>query len=344
MQEKNTLRNGSFIYFVALAVAALAALSSSLGLLPYLFFALYAALACAVLFRLYHPAAAAVAPILSFLVMGACSGFSLATLVLSLFPAAVGLSMALGVRGGEARLSLTFSAMAPAALVLLAFLLASMIEGAAAAGATDLLAYAKEAYAALCDELVALQLESNAEVAKLLEAYKIPYALPTETEVAAMVSQLLSLMPGAFLALLFALSLLLTYGLQLLATLLGEPRLFDDRHKSYAVGAFVASVYLIVSVITLFYTDYASPFYLVCINTSWVLVLPLAFAALLQVPRLVRFIRRMSYSSFDFAVWMILLVLCVLFYFSRLFTLLAVWQALHILISILRARKHDGNA
>lgn len=329
-------------YFALLFTVALSALSIWIDLFAYLFFALYAALACTVLFRNYHPASAAVAPVLSFLLMGALVGFSFTTLVLSLLPAAVGFSLATGLRGGEGRLSLSFSATAAAAFVLVGYLALTLYEMATAAGATDLVAYIAEVADAVKAEFVAFQVEGNAEVAKLLDARGIAYVLPTEAEIVAMVNQMAALAPGIVVVLLFCAALLFTYGLQLLSMLLDDDRLFSRRNAQYTVSPFLAGVYLFVTLVTLFYVDFASPFYLVCINTAWVLAPILAFAGFLKAPRLVGFIRRMSHSGFDFAVWMVLLVLCVISYFSTLFILLAVWQAIHILISALRARKKNS--
>lgn len=333
-QGKKTLGH-KLAYFGLLFAVMLAAASVWLDLLAYLFFALYASLACAALFRLYHPASAAVAPVLAFLVMGALFDFSFTTFVLSLLPASVGFALAMGLRAGESRLSTVFSATVAAAVVLVGYLALALYEQA---GATDFVSYVTQTLDTLRADFVKLQMDSYAEAAKLLDARGIPYVLPTESAVNAAAGQMMAMLPAAFTVVLLALSLALTYGLQLLSILFEDKRLFGRANARYTVSPFLAAVYLLVSLVTLVYTDFSSPFYLVCINTGWVLAPILAFAALLYTPRLVGFIRRMSRSGFDFAVWMILLILCAVSYLSQLFILLAVWQAIHILISALRAR------
>lgn len=339
MQKEKTTRAHKLAYFGLLFTVALAAASVRLDLLAYLYFSLYAALACAALFRLYHPASAAVAPVLSFLLMGALLDFSFTTFVLSLLPCAVGFALAMSLRTGEGRLSTVFSATAAAAVVLVGYLALALYEQA---GGADFVSYVTQTIDTLRADFVTLQMESYAEAAKLLEARGIPYTLPTESALDALAGQMMAMIPAAFTVALLAVSLALTYALQLLSMLFGDKRLFGRANARYTVSPFLAAAYLLVSLVTLFYTDFSSPFYLVCINTGWVLSPILAFAALLKAPQLIGFIRRMSRSTFDFAIWMILLILCAISYLSHLFILLAVWQAIHILISALRSRPKSG--
>lgn len=342
--KENALQRGKAIYLFATLAILLSAASALLGLFPYFFFALFSALASTVIFRFYHFGAAAVPPILAFLLMGGLFGFSFEILLLSLLPAAVGFALATGLRRGEDRLSLSIAAAAVSLVIFALLALLALREAAIAAGADDLFAFALSSLDALKEQIIALQMESYAEVAKLLAENGVTYTLPAESAVRALVSQAISLLPAVMILLSLILSIALTYALAGLSRLIGDRRLFDEKNALYTLDPLAAGAYLSLFLVTLFYTDFSSPFYLVCINTVEVLELLFAFGALLQAKRLFAFIRRMSYSKFDFTVWVILLVLCALSYFSTLFTLLAVWQALHILISALRARKKKGDA
>lgn len=344
MNTMTAPRHFKMTYVACILIAASPAVTVMLGILPYLFFSLFSTIACAVLFRLYHPSSAAVAPILSFLLMGALVGFSLSTLLLSILPAAVGMTLAMGIRRGDNRFSLTVSSAAVATLILLACAALSLYAAAAEAGANDFLAYLTDTLDTLRAELVALQIESFASVAEIFEARGVAYTIPTEQEISAMIGQVMALMPAALLVLLLLASLALTYGVQLTALLLEDKRLFERRHAVYEPDFTVAAVYLFVTLVTLVYIDFSSPFYLVCINTAWVLSFLLAFGAILKIPRLVAFIRRMTHSGFDFALWLVILLLCAISYLSQLFTVLAVWQAVHILVSAFVARKKNGAA
>ena len=344
MNTITTPRHFKLIYVAAILIAALPSVTVMLGLLPYLFFALFSAVACVVLFRLYHPASAAVAPILSFLLMGALTGFSFSTLLLSFLPAAVGLSLAMGIRRGDNRFSLTISSAAVAVLILLAWVAFSLYTAAVKAGASDFLAYLTEMLDALWAELVALEMESFAAVAEIFEARGLEYVAPTEGELTAMIGQVMALAPAVLLVVSLVVSLALTYGVQLVALLLEDKRLFDRRHTLYEPDFLIAAVYLFVTLVTLVHVDFSSPFYLVCINTAWVLSPLLAFVAILKIPRLFSFMRRMSRGGFDFALWVVLLILCALSYLSLIFTVLAVWQAIHILVSAFVTRKKNGAA
>jgi hypothetical protein len=342
--KESVHQRGKVIYLFATLVILLSAASASLGFFSYFFFALFSALAATVIFRFCHFGAAAVPPILAFLLMGGLFGFSFEILLLSLLPAAVGFTLATGLRRGEDRLSLSIAA-AAVSLVIFALLALLALRGAAiAAGADDLFAFALSSFDTLKEQIIALQMESYEEVAKLLAQNGVTYTIPAESAVRALVSQAISLLPAAIILLSLVVSIALIYALSALSRLLGDRRLFDEKNALYTLDPLAAGAYLSLFLVTLFYTDFSSPFYLVCINAAEVLEFLFAFGAILGTKRLFAFIRRMSYSKFDFAVWVILLILCALFYFSTLFTLLAVWQALHILISALRVRKKKGDA
>ncbi len=342
--KESALQKSKSVYLFATLIVLLSAASALLGLISYLFFAFFSTLAFAVLFRFYHFGAAAVPTILAFLLMGGLFGFSFETLLLSLLPAAVGFALAIGLRRGEDRLSLSIAAAATALVIFLLLAFLSLRDAAFAAGADDLFAFALSSLDTLKEQIVTLQLESYAEIAKLLAERGVEYVIPTQSSVSALVSQAFSLLPAAIIVLSLAVSIALTYALAFLSRMIGDRRLFDEKNALYTLDPFAAGAYLLLVLITLFYTDFSSPFFLVAVNTAEVLELLFAFGALLKAPRLVAFIRHMSYSKFDYAVWIILLILCAISYFSTLFTLLAVWQALHNLISALRARKKKGDA
>ncbi len=339
MLESSTLRRPRLTYFLCILVACVAAASSFLGFSYGLFFSFFAAASTAVLFRLYHPAAAAVAPILAFLIMGAIFGFSFGTLLLSFMPSAAGITLAMSLRRGENRLSLAVSATVSVLLIALAYAALVLYSAAREAGASDMLSYLTTLLDACKEWLVSVQLESYETIAKMLEARDIAYTMPTEDTLASLASQMMALTPALFLSLTLLLSLALTYAVQLLAVLLDDRSLFDGKNAVYGLGPLAAGAYLLVSIITLFYVDFSSPFYLVCISTAWVLAPLFVLNALFRAPRLVSFIRRMSRGAFDFAVWIILFALCILSYLAQVFVFLAIWQALHILISALRARR-----
>lgn len=342
--KEAALKRAKGIYILSTLVILLSACSVYLGLLPYFFFALFSALASTLVFRFFHFGAAAVPSVLAFLLMGAVIGFSFEVLLLSLLPAAVGFVLATGLRRGEDRLSLSVASTAVSLLVFALLVFLALREAAIAAGGDDLLAFALSVLEDFKAEFVTLQAESHREVAKLLAERGIEYMIPTEAAIAALVSQAISLLPAAIIIFALLISIALTYALSYLARLVGDNRLFDARNAIYSLDPFAAGAYLLLALVLLVWMDFSSPVYLVFVNTAEVLELLFAFGGLLQIPRLISFVRRMSYSRFDFTVWMILLVLCALSYFSTLFTLLAVWQALHILISALRARKKKGDA
>lgn len=339
MAENNTLRRPTLTYFLCLFISCIAAASAYLGAYYCLFFSFFAAVAMTVLFRLYHFAVAAIAPILAFLIMGALFGFSPAALLISFAPGLAGLTLASYQRRGENRLSLAVSVSVSVLLVAVAAAALALYGAATEAGEADVFAF----LANLIDELkaafVSFQLESLEAVAKLLDARDIDYTLPTEEALASLASQIMAMLPALVVSLTLLLSVALTYAVQLFSLLLDGTPLYDRKNTVYGLGPLAAGAYLLVSVITLFYVDFASPFYLVCISTAWVLAPLFVLGALFRAPRLFAFIRRMSRGSFDFAVWVILLCLCVLSYISQVFVFLAIWQALHILISALRARR-----
>lgn len=339
MLESSSLRRPRLTYFLCILVACLAAASSFLGFSLCLFFSLFAAVATTLLFRLYHPAAASVAPILAFLIMGAIFGFSFGVLLLSFLPSAAGIALAMSLRRGDNRLSLAISVTVSVLVVALAYAALVLYSGAREAGAPDIFAYLTTLLDGWRDWLVSLQLESYTTIAQMLEAKGIAYTMPTEDTLAALAAQIMSLAPALFLSLSLLLSLALTYAVQLFSLLLDDATLFDSKNGVFGLGPLAAGAYLTVSVITLFYVDFSSPFYLVCISTAWVLAPLFVLSAIFRAPRLFAFIRRMSRGGFDFAVWVILFALCILSYIAQVFVFLAIWQALHILISALRARR-----
>ncbi len=322
------------LYYLAVLLFAVA------GGLSFVFFdfvtlllGLLAAAALVTLFRLSSPVWAALVacayPVAAYLVTSSGS-----VAVLALAVPVVAALMAYGLRSGEGRASLTATAAAVLAVFFTLFITWRLWRLSVAQGAADFPAFLTEYLDALRDELVkAMQLVFEMVVTMLLEE-GIEYPTPSLEVIEAAVGQAMALAPAALFLLLLALSLALTYLVQLVSLMLKNEMLFSRQNAEYRLGAVTAIVYLFSLLCSVFYTDFSSVYSTVTVSLVTVLGPALAFASLLGVLRFLAFMfHQASRGIFHAAIWYTLFFICVLSYIEYFLPIFAIWQSVHIIKS-----------
>lgn len=180
---------------------------------------------------------------------------------------------------------------------------------------------------ALHAEAVALYAEMGVQIAPLAAA-----------DLREMLVMTISLLPGAFFALAFILSLVTTYLYQLCAMFAGAG-LFTLENLRYKPSAWLAGAYIVSAPISFFGGNFRHAFCLVCMNFA-VFAMPLfVFGVCRLIPRLLSFMRRVSFGKLDFIFFAVLFFLFALSYALYALPALAFLYACYILKGTLFPRQ-----
>ncbi len=216
-------------------------------------------------------------------------------------------------------------------LLLICLTLFLYLYGAADGG--DVFAYLRS----MLDEFLTTLTEATRAAYESLQAqYEemgVEFVMPTEAEIRTSLAQTLSVVPGVALAILFALALIMSYGMQFVSYLRGNRYAFAQNTWPYRIGPAGAGVYMILLLPALFWGDFSSPLYLSLLNL-YVLMTPiLAYGQLLLLPRLFRGYIRMIPGGVGLVFPILMLALLLLLAPSYFLTVFAVLYAFRTLKS-----------
>lgn len=337
---RNTARKPLFLLLTGAATLCLGALSFSFGLLFLCALALATAMQ-AVLFRAGRPLLCLVmvlpALALSYLVTGG---------VLMLFPVAsctvAAFFLARLSRAGESRSATAAVLLAVYAVALIISLALALAAHMQADGQTDILAYLDRTMSEALGGIADLFAETYAELSAVYEKMNVEVVIPTREEIHEALLLFASLLPSLGLLVCALPALGATYILQLVSLLTDERALLTPENRVYRPGALVAGTYLLALPIGFLWGDFRDALCLTCMNVAVFLTPVLAFGALLHAPRVVAFMRRMSFGMVDFIFFLILLII---FIFANMLTallLMAAVYAIYILKSTFFPGKKNG--
>ncbi len=244
-----------------------------------------------------------------------------------------------GVKRGEGRVSLMTGVFAVYAVTLLAVLLLQLTSSMLASGESDLLAYTDRAAGELLAGMVDWYAAQNAKMAAFYEKAGVLVMMPTKEVIREGLLGYAALLPAIFLLVCAVLALVATYLLQLLGLLLEDEQVFSAENRVYRVSPLVAGAYLLALPVGFLLVDIRDPLCLGCRNLAVLLAPLLAYGAVLQAPRLIAFMRRMSAGRLDFVFFLVLLVLFLLANFVYALFILAAAYAIYILKSAITARR-----
>ncbi len=254
----------------------------------------------------------------------------------------LGILLGEGARRGEGRAMLAATATVGLLAVLVALGAYRLLLISQETGQTDILACLHDTLTDLRNTYAEFQREGIKFVAYFAEQAGEIYPLPTDGALLKEASYVMSLMPGVLLLLCSAYALGITYLMQLFAMAANDRSLFSRKNAVYELSAVSAVLYLLAQLILLFHNQPSSVLSLTCINTVILLCPMLVFAKCRDLPRLFGFLRRFTTGGLDFAVWGILTVMFFVLYLSYLLPILAIWQAISILRSMLAPSRADG--
>ncbi len=345
MPNQETARSHSVaalftLLLVYLANGAVASMGMSL---LFVVVSVFCAAGAAALARYVNPLLAAIPPVFG-TVFAILLHFTADAAILSLVAPIVAFILAGGVRRGEGRIPMVSSA--NLALVLLFFMwgIWELLYSAYTLGRTDVFNYLRELIDGVRDALVAYEEESYRFIAALLEQSGATLTVPSTGEMTEMVSFFMSLLPGFLLLLPAAFALAASYLLELFAMAANDTRIFSRKNAVSRLGAVSAGLYLAALLLLLFFRDDTSVIVLTAINLLIFLLPALAYIKLLELPRFLAFLRRSASGGFDFAVWLVLSILCFFLYFQYVFPILATWQAISILKSAIQGSRKHGES
>ncbi len=263
--------------------------------------------------------------------------------VAALFPVVgctvAALALSRGVKRGEGRVSLMTGVFAVYAVTLLAVLLLQLTSSMLASGESDLLAYTDRAAGELLAGMVDWYAAQNAKMAAFYEKAGVLVMMPTKEVIREELLGYAALLPAFFLLVCAVLALVATYLLQLLGLLLEDEQVFSAENRVCRVSPLVAGAYLLALPVGFLLVDIRDPLCLACRNLAVLLAPLLAYGAVLQAPRLIAFMRRMSAGRLDFVFFLVLLVLFLLANFVYALFILAAAYAIYILKSAITARR-----
>lgn len=268
-------------------------------------------------------------------------------LILSFSAWAGGFLLARAVARGDDRITTTVSITSAYLLVLLALGAYALFLSAEKAGQPDLLAH-------LIATLDGLANDITAAWQALYDEFVVPYVdaetvalLPTEGELHTVVVRLMAITPGILLTMLCALSLALTYLMQLTAAMLatggGRAPLFREENRPYRVSWPFAILYLVVFLVSISWVDYTSAVSLVFQNVALVMTPAMAFGGILGLPTVFRLMRIANEGRTSYVIWAVMLVMLSLLYIQYAVYVFALVYAIYILYDAFRAlrKKED---
>ena len=263
--------------------------------------------------------------------------------VAALFPVAgctvAALVLSHRAKRGEGRVSLMAGVFAVYAVTLLAALLMQLVSLMMASGESDLLAYTDRAAGELLAGMVDWYAAQTAKMAAFYEKAGVLVMMPTKEVIREVLLGYAALLPAIFLIVCAALAFGATYLLQLLGLLMEDEQVFSAENRVYRVSPVVAGAYLLALPVGFLFVDIRDPLCLCCRNLAVLLAPLLAYGAILQAPRLIAFMRRMSAGRLDFVFFLVLFVLFLLANFVYALFILAAAYAIYILKSAITARR-----
>ena len=209
-------------------------------------------------------------------------------------------------------------------------------------GERDLFAYLDRTMQETVDGLTDGFVDSFTRMAEMYERLEIPVTVPTAEEIRETLLFGAALLPSFFLVLCMLPAIAATYLFQLIGLLCNDRRLFTEKNRVYRPGALLAGVYLFALSVFLFWGDIRQAFCLTCMNYTVFATPVFAFGALLQAPKVIAFMRRMSIGALDFTFFLILLIVFLLANMLYALLIMAAIYAVYILKSTCFPRKDGG--
>lgn len=252
-------------------------------------------------------------------------------LVFSVLPAAYFLARRLAA--GEGRVALVAAPCAVYTVLGVAAAFFALLPLMQAEGEQDILVFLDRFAGQQLDAYAAFLAGQYAAMGQWGSAMGAAVAAPTEEVWREALLLLFSVLPAVVFVFSAALGLAVTYLVQLFSACLGDGGLFSKANRLYRPGVWTAVAYLISLPVALWGGDFRNAFCLVCMNVAVFTMFVLAFGALLQIPRVLAFMRRMAVGRIDFTFFAVLLFLFLFFYIVYVLPALGVIYALYIIKS-----------
>lgn len=318
-------------FFAGVATLLLGLLTYSVSLL-FLAAVVFATALQALLFLFGRPAAPIIFTILALGVAWPVAASPvLLLLVFSVLPAAYFLARRLA--GGEGRIGMASAPCVVYTVFGIATLFFALLLLMQAEGERDFVAFLDRYIGRQIDSYAASLAGQYATLAQQGSAMGMEMTVPTEETLREAMLLLVSVLPAAALVVAAALGLAATYLVQLFSAFFRNNRLFGMANRLYRPGAWLAIAYLFSLPVALWGGDFRNAFCLVCMNVAVFAMPVLAFGALLQIPRVLAFMHRMTVGRIDFTFFAVLLFLFLFFYAVYLLPALGVIYAFYIIKS-----------
>ena len=182
------------------------------------------------------------------------------------------------------------------------------------------------------DEIVAYMTALHAEAVALYAEMGVQIAPLAAADLREVLVMMASLLPGAFFAFAFVLSLATTYLYQLCATFAGAG-LFTLENVRYRPSAWLAGAYIVSMPIAFFGGNFRHVFCLVCMNLAVFAMPVFAFGVCRLIPQLLAFMQRVSFGKVDFIFFTVLLFFFLVSNAVYVLPVLALAYAIYILKS-----------